>query len=97
MKTLSLLHALACGSLLALLASLRSHDSYLPLLALLVFLLLTGATFLVMYRESRASLGGPYATRNLALAIAFTLVCGLGLLVWPYLVRTEIRKATRSV
>ena len=96
MKTLSTLHPLACLSFLALLWALRFHESYLPLVALLVFVVLMIATFMAMYRLSKASLGDRYARKNLALAVAFTLVGGLGLFVWPYLVQTEIRKATQA-
>lgn len=50
------------------------------------------ATFTVMYLAAKESLGAGYAKRNLGLALTFTLVGGIGFVIWPVLVNTEINK-----
>ena len=94
MKRLSRLHTTAVLSLVVFLWALPQRPVWIPMVALGVFAILTVWTFAVMHRLSRENLGPRYATNNLLLASLFTLFAGLGLLLWPYLVRTEIEKKT---
>ncbi|GHC11186.1 hypothetical protein [Cerasicoccus arenae] len=50
------------------------------------------ATFTAMYLAAKESISSGYAKRNLTLAIAFTFFGGLGFIIWPFLVNSEIEK-----
>ena len=96
MKTLSRLQVSALISLVALFCILPQNAGYASLGALAVFVGLTIWTYRVMYRLAYTHCGSTYAKKNLTLAIGFTFVFGLGLMLWPYLVQTEIRKSLKN-
>jgi cytochrome bd-type quinol oxidase subunit 2 len=51
------------------------------------------ATFTAMYLAAKESISSGYAKRNLTLAIVFTFFGGLGFIIWPFLVNSEIEKS----
>lgn len=51
------------------------------------------ATFSAMHLAAKESIGIGYAKRNLTLAVAFTFIGGLGFVIWPILVNSEIEKS----
>ncbi|MGB0413111.1 MAG: hypothetical protein ACPGJU_01580 [Coraliomargarita sp.] len=54
------------------------------------------ATFITMYLAAKESISSGYAKRNLALAVTLTLFGGLGFVIWPFLVNSEIEKLRGS-
>jgi len=95
MKTLSRLQISAVLSLVALFCILPQNIGYASLSAFVVFVSLTTWTFYVMYQIAYTHCGPRYARKNLTLAIGFTFIFGLGLMLWPYLIQTEIRKSQK--
>ncbi|WP_162028296.1 MULTISPECIES: hypothetical protein [unclassified Lentimonas] len=51
------------------------------------------ATFTAMYLAAKELISPGYAKRNLTLAIIFTAFGGIGFIIWPFLVNSEIEKS----
>ena len=71
---------------------LKKEEFISSTVLLVLILSMVIATFTAMYQAAKESISASYAKRNLALASAFTLVGGIGFIIWPFLVNSEIEK-----
>lgn len=71
-------------------------DAYVLTFFPFLIITLVFATFGAMYVCSREILGEKYARKNLIAGCSLTIVGGMGFVLWPLLVRSEIRKFRKA-
>lgn len=71
---------------------LKAEEVNLGMILPVVIICMVLATFIAMYLAAKESISLSYAKRNLTLAIVFTFIGGLGFIIWPFLVNSEIEK-----